>query len=58
MKRAKANTREKENKDAIVKRGRTRNLHGRDGAALSYGAVHGQPQHHGGNSKDDDIEGY
>ena len=66
MKKAKANKREKENKDAIVTRERTRNLHGedlqvqhgRDGAALRDGAVPGQPQRHGGNSKDDDIEGY
>ena len=66
VKKAKENTREKENKDAIQQRGRTRNLHGennrvqhgRDGAALRYGAVLGQPQHHGGNSKNDDIEGY
>ena len=65
MKKAKANKGEKENKDAIVKKGRTRYLHGedlqvhgRDGAALRDGAVPGQPQRHGGNSKDDDIEGY
>ena len=66
MKRAKENAREKENKAAIQQRGRTRNLHGEnhrvqhggDGAALTYGAVLGQPQHHGGNSKDDDIERY